>query len=81
MTTPKATGGKLSAERLAEIRSRIGSDWFGETDRRRLLGHIAALETRNRKLVEAIRAALKTPGLIYCADDLRVALKENDDAT
>ena len=77
VTAKPETGGKLSAERLAEIRTLRLAD-FGQAMVVALLGHLAALEARNRKLVSEIRVAV---GDCHCdvCDNVRAAIEENDD--
>jgi len=80
MTAPKATGGKLSAERLDWYRNRAVDG--SAVQAAELLGHIAAIDARNRKLVEACKGArvdILNDRFNDALGVLETAIEENDD--
>lgn len=75
MTTTKATEGRLSAERLTELR---GYAWKGCAQVDELFDHIAAIEAENARLRNAIEWAVAyfhRDGKTFAADHMRDALK------
>jgi len=87
VAAPKATGGKLSAERLADLLECLAALDIEFVDE--LRGHIAAIEARNRKLVELGKALLdglemldpKLYRAMVIVDIFRAAIEENDNGS